>query len=150
LVIACPCALGLATPTAIMVGVGRGAENGILIKDAESLEQAKNIDAIILDKTGTITEGRPKVTDILWKNYVDVLQLSSIFYSIESQSEHPLADAISKYFHSKNISRVNLESFESITGSGVSALYQNKKYYAATYKTLIAHHVFIPEELKVK
>jgi Cu2+-exporting ATPase len=150
LVIACPCALGLATPTAIMVGVGRGAENGILIKDAESLEQAKNIDAIILDKTGTITEGRPEVTDILWKNDVDVLQLSSIFYSIESQSEHPLADAISKYFHSKNISRVHLESFESITGSGVSALYQNKKYYAATYKTLIAHQVFIPEELKVK
>jgi Cu2+-exporting ATPase len=150
LVIACPCALGLATPTAIMVGVGRGAENGILIKDAESLEQAKNIDAIILDKTGTITEGRPEVTDILWKNDVDVLQLSSIFYSIESQSEHPLADAISKYFHSKNISRVNLESFESITGSGVSALYQNKKYYAASYKTLIAHQVFIPEELKVK
>jgi Cu2+-exporting ATPase len=150
LVIACPCALGLATPTAIMVGVGRGAENGILIKDAESLEQAKNIDAIILDKTGTITEGRPEVTEIVWKNDVDVLQLSSIFYSIESQSEHPLADAISKYFFSKNISRVNLESFESITGTGVSAIYQNKKYYAASYKTLIAHQVFIPEELKVK
>lgn len=150
LVIACPCALGLATPTAIMVGVGRGAENGILIKDAESLEQAKNIDAIILDKTGTITEGRPEVTDIVWKNDIDVLQLSSIFYSIESQSEHPLADAISKYFLSKNISRVNLQSFKSITGTGVSGIYQNKKYFAANYKTLIAHHVFIPEELKVK
>lgn len=150
LVIACPCALGLATPTAIMVGVGRGAENGILIKDAESLEQAKNIDAIILDKTGTITEGRPEVTDIVWKNDIDVLQLSSIFYSIESQSEHPLADAISKYFLSKNISRVNLQSFKSITGTGVSGIYQNKKYFAANYKILIAHHVFIPEELKVK
>jgi P-type Cu2+ transporter len=150
LVIACPCALGLATPTAIMVGVGRGAENGILIKDAESLEEAKNINAIILDKTGTITEGRPEVTDIVWKNDVNVSQLSSIFYSMEAQSEHPLADAISKYFISKNISRVHLESFQSITGTGVSAIYQNKKYYAASYKTMLAHHVFIPEELKVR
>ena len=150
LVIACPCALGLATPTAIMVGVGLGAENGILIKDAESLEEAKNTDAIILDKTGTITEGRPQVTGIAWKNDADILQLSSIFYSMESQSEHPLADAISKYFFPKNINRANLESFESITGTGVSAIYKGKKYYAGSYKTLIAHQVFIPEELKVK
>jgi Cu2+-exporting ATPase len=99
LVIACPCALGLATPTAIMAGVGKGAENGILIKDAESLELAKKVNAIILDKTGTITEGRPVVIDTLWlKN--DESQLP-VLLSIEKQSEHPLAEAVVK--HSQNI-----------------------------------------------
>src|SRR5690606_13552454 len=87
LVIACPCALGLATPTAIMVGVGKGAEQGILIKDAESLELAKNVDAIILDKTGTITEGKPVVTNIQWLNDDD--STKGILLSIEKQSEHP-------------------------------------------------------------
>ena len=109
LVIACPCALGLATPTAIMVGVGRGAENGILIKDAESLEQAKNINAIILDKTGTITEGRPQVVDIAWKNDVNIPELSSVLYSLETQSEHPLADSIIQYFKSKNITKIHAD-----------------------------------------
>ncbi|WP_262919226.1 HAD-IC family P-type ATPase [Niabella hibiscisoli] len=87
LVIACPCALGLATPTAIMVGVGKGAEKGILIKDAESLELAKKVKAIVLDKTGTITEGRPRVTDIQWLNHDDTAR--NILLGIEKQSEHP-------------------------------------------------------------
>src|SRR5665647_2910983 len=94
LVIACPCALGLATPTAIMAGVGKGAENGILIKDAESLELAKKVNAIILDKTGTITEGKPVVTGTLWLNN-DESRLA-VLLSIEKQSEHPLADAVVK------------------------------------------------------
>ena len=92
LVIACPCALGLATPTAIMVGVGKGAENGILIKDAESLELAKKVNAIVLDKTGTITEGRPQVTGIQWLNNDDATK--DVLLSIEKQSEHPLAEAV--------------------------------------------------------
>ena len=94
LVIACPCALGLATPTAIMVGVGKGAENGILIKDAESLELAKKVNAIVLDKTGTITEGRPQVTGIQWLNNDDATK--DVLLSIEKQSEHPLAEAVVK------------------------------------------------------
>lgn len=93
LVIACPCALGLATPTAIMVGVGKGAEQGILIKDAESLEKAKNINVVVLDKTGTITEGQPKVQQLTWF-HEDAVQFAPILYSIEKQSEHPLAEAI--------------------------------------------------------
>src|SRR4051812_29193388 len=123
LVIACPCALGLATPTAIMAGVGKGAENGILIKDAESLEQAKNINAIILDKTGTITEGKPEVVDISWKQDAAKQELSNLLLTIEAQSEHPLAEAVVKYFTSSNAIKTKLDSFESITGQGIRAMY---------------------------
>ena len=150
LVIACPCALGLATPTAIMVGVGRGAENGILIRDAESLEQAKNINAIILDKTGTITEGKPQVMEIVWKKDENIEELSSLLFSLESQSEHPLADAITQYFKSKNISRKKLSQFESLTGSGVSAIFNDKKYFAGSYKLMQEKQISIPDELKSK
>lgn len=150
LVIACPCALGLATPTAIMVGVGRGAENGILIKDAESLEQAKNINAIILDKTGTITEGHPVVAGITWKNDVNISDISSVFYSIESQSEHPLAEAIAYYFKQNDTAKVILQSFESITGAGVSAIAEGKKYFAGSSKFLEEKQINIPVELKDK
>ncbi|MEO9021871.1 MAG: heavy metal translocating P-type ATPase [Ginsengibacter sp.] len=150
LVIACPCALGLATPTAIMVGVGRGAENGILIKDAESLEQAKSINAIILDKTGTITEGHPQVVDIVWKNNVNISELSSVLYSLESKSEHPLADSISQYFQSKSIQKINSENFESITGAGVSAIFYKEEYYAGSFKMMNEKQIAIPEELKNK
>src|SRR5687768_13807877 len=89
LVIACPCALGLATPTAIMVGIGRGAENGILIKDAESLELGHKVNAVVLDKTGTITEGKPVVTDIVWNKKSDPDLLSPVLLALESKSEHP-------------------------------------------------------------
>src|SRR5690554_17801 len=135
LVIACPCALGLATPTAIMVGVGKGAEQGILIKDAESLELAKKVDTIILDKTGTITEGRPEVTGVKWLKNDDTAQ--AILNGIEKQSEHPLADAVVKYFSSSTIKtfpklstleklveeEIKLESFNSMTGKGAKADY---------------------------
>ena len=96
LVIACPCALGLATPTAIMVGVGNGAEQGILIKDAESLEMVKKVNALVLDKTGTITEGRPEVTDIKWLNNINGHE--KYLFTIENQSEHPLAEAVVRHF----------------------------------------------------
>jgi Cu2+-exporting ATPase len=150
LVIACPCALGLATPTAIMVGVGRGAENGILIKDAESLEQAKNINAIILDKTGTITEGHPEVVDIAWNKGKNIDALSSLLYGMESNSEHPLADAIVKYFQLKNISKQNSETFESMTGSGVSSVYKNEKYFAGSHKLMQQNQIFISSDFKTK
>ena len=93
LVIACPCALGLATPTAIMVGVGKGAEKGILIKDAESLELSQKVNAVVLDKTGTITEGKPQVTDELWMDE----SAKALLMALEQQSEHPLADAVGKW-----------------------------------------------------
>lgn len=99
LIIACPCALGLATPTAIMVGIGKGAELGILIKDAESLETARKVDTIVLDKTGTLTEGRPVVTDLIWDNEQE--KCEAAFFSLESLSEHPLAEAVCKHLHKK-------------------------------------------------
>jgi Cu2+-exporting ATPase len=121
LVIACPCALGLATPTAIMVGVGKGAENNILIKDAESLELGHKVNAIILDKTGTITEGKPEVTDIVWAESSSTDILKGVLLSIESQSEHPLAEAVTRKLKADGIVPVELDKFDSITGKGVQA-----------------------------
>lgn len=150
LVIACPCALGLATPTAIMVGVGRGAENGILIKDAESLEQAKNIDVLVLDKTGTITEGRPEVVGIAWKEGVDREQLSAVLYSIEAQSEHPLAEAVVNnlaQFENFRPGLLQLDSFESLTGAGVSARYKEKQYFIGSFALLQQKGITVSEEV---
>lgn len=143
LVIACPCALGLATPTAIMVGVGKGAESGILIKDAESLELAKKINAIILDKTGTITEGKPTVTDILWLNN-DATQLA-ILASIEKQSEHPLAEAVVK--HIGKTAEIPVTHFESITGAGAKAQINNQFYYVGNEKLLQINKITIAPTL---
>lgn len=144
LVIACPCALGLATPTAIMVGVGKGAEKGILIKDAESLEIAKKVNAIILDKTGTITEGRPEVTGVKWLNKNDTEK--QILYSIEKQSEHPLAEAVVK--HLNGISATALSNFDSITGKGAKANYNNETYFVGNKKLLAENNINIAEELQ--
>ncbi|WP_341227396.1 heavy metal translocating P-type ATPase [uncultured Arcticibacterium sp.] len=124
LVIACPCALGLATPTAIMVGVGKAAENGFLIKDAESLEHAQHIDTIVLDKTGTITEGKPSVTKV--KFYKELSFQKSLVKSLEVASEHPLATAIAKHFKAEE--SIEISDFESITGVGVKGSYQNQTY----------------------
>lgn len=144
LVIACPCALGLATPTAIMVGVGKGAVQGILIKDAESLELAKKVNAIILDKTGTITKGRPQVTDIHWLNNDD--SSKDILLSIEKQSEHPLAEAVVKYLGEVN--PTTLSNFDSITGKGAKADYNNETYFIGNKKLLFENKIAIPVELQ--
>jgi len=144
LVIACPCALGLATPTAIMAGVGKGAENGILIKDAESLELAKKVNAIILDKTGTITEGKPVVTDILWLNN-DESRLP-VLVSIEKQSEHPLAEAVVKHF--QNTTLLPVHHFESITGFGAKARVNEQEYYIGNASLLQANSISISQLLK--
>lgn len=146
LVIACPCALGLATPTAIMVGVGKGAENGILIKDALSLELAQKIDTIVLDKTGTITEGKPKVTDELWST-VDS-HLRSILLSIESQSEHPLAEAVVQ--HLQGVPTVAITNFESITGQGVRAKVEGEEYFVGNPSFLKANQIKINEDFLQK
>ena len=144
LVIACPCALGLATPTAIMVGVGKGAENGILIKDAQSLELAKKVNAIILDKTGTITEGKPQVTGIKWLNDNDTTK--NILLSIEKQSEHPLADAVVKYFH--DVDTTVLVDFDSIVGQGVQAVSNGETYYIGNRVLLSEKNIVIDAELQ--
>ena len=146
LVIACPCALGLATPTAIMVGVGKGAENGILIKDAESLELAKRVNAIVLDKTGTITAGHPEVEGIYWVKE-DKLA-ADILYSLEKQSEHPLAEAVVNFL--KESETVQLSHFESIVGKGASAQYNNEVYYVGNKTLLTEKHITISPSLALQ
>tara|TARA_R110002124_G_scaffold277321_4_gene448543 strand:- start:3540 stop:5738 length:2199 start_codon:yes stop_codon:yes gene_type:complete len=135
LVIACPCALGLATPTAIMVGIGKAASKGILIKDAESLETGKKIDTLILDKTGTITEGKPGVKEVLWKSGIDSKALASIFYALEEKSEHPLSAAVTEHFAEEKTS-IDLAEFSSFTGKGVLGKYADKTYYIGNLKWL--------------
>lgn len=150
LVIACPCALGLATPTAIMVGIGKGAENNILIKDAESLELGHKVNAIILDKTGTITEGKPVLYKMIWKSeYADSVFLKEILYSIEKQSEHPLADAVTDVLVKENISSVPIQKFESITGRGVKAIVQDNEYLIGNKKLLNEYKIHVDNKLEI-
>lgn len=144
LIIACPCALGLATPTAIMVGIGKGAENGILIKDAESLEIACKIDTVILDKTGTITEGKPVVTQAMWAEE-DNRRSISIFHSLEKLSEHPLADAITHYLSAAPDCPIS--QFESLTGKGIQGYADGKLYLAGNKKMMEENHIHLPDTL---
>lgn len=146
LVIACPCALGLATPTAIMVGIGKGAENGILIKDALSLELSKNINAVVLDKTGTITQGKPEVTDSFFINEDPVLK--QILYGIEQQSEHPLAVAVVNYLGIKQ--SIPLSNFQSITGMGAQADYNGSSYIVGNKRLLQENKIAITPAFQEK
>ncbi|MGE4585920.1 MAG: heavy metal translocating P-type ATPase [Mangrovibacterium sp.] len=146
LVIACPCALGLATPTAIMVGMGKGAEQGILIRDAESLELARKVNAVVLDKTGTITKGKPVVTDICWLNGDDTKK--DILVSLEKQSEHPLADAVVNYFTGS--APVSVSQFESITGKGAKVFFANETWYAGNRNFLVENRICIGAQLSGK
>ena len=153
-IIACPCALGLATPTAIMVGIGKGAERGILIKDAESLEIAKKIDTVVLDKTGTVTEGKPVVSKLIWNTQVMTPDtdatagnaLPDIFYSLEKLSEHPLAEAIVN--HLKESASIDIQDFESITGKGVKGRAQGRTYLAGNRKLLEENRIAISPSLQ--
>ena len=129
LVISCPCALGLATPVAIMVGTGKGAENGILIKSGEALETAHSIDTVVMDKTGTITEGKPKVTDVLTFG-IDEARLIEISAGLESGSEHPLAEAVMEHAGVKGIRPAEAENFEAVFGRGIKASIDGKPYLA--------------------
>lgn len=141
LVIACPCALGLATPTAIMVGIGKGAENNILIRDAESLEQFYKVTAVVLDKTGTITEGKPEVTDIFWNPRIDISQYMPVLLYIESRSEHPLADAVVTHLVGEGVTSSLRGVFESITGQGVQGTIEGRNYYVGNRRLLEAHGI---------
>lgn len=135
LVIACPCALGLATPTAIMVGTGKGAENGILIKGGEALESAHKVNTVIFDKTGTITEGKPKVTDIVLNN-VEEEYLIKIASSAEKGSEHPLGEAIVRYGEEKNIQIEKVDNFKAIPGAGIQVTINNENILLGNRKLM--------------
>lgn len=142
LIIACPCALGLATPTAIMVGIGKGAENGILIKDAECLEVAKKIDTVVLDKTGTLTEGKPVMTDLIWET--ESSKLTNLFFSLEKRSEHPLAEAVVSALKGENLP---LTDFESLTGTGICGKTEDNTYYAGNLRLLNEHNITVSNRL---
>jgi P-type Cu+ transporter len=139
LIIACPCALGLATPTSILVGTGKGAENGILIKGADSLELAHQIQTIILDKTGTLTQGKPTVTDFVSVSGMDTheeLKLLQLVASVERNSEHPLAEAIVQYVKSQEVELAEVQNFEAIAGSGVQGVVLNHRVRIGTQRWL--------------
>ncbi len=136
LVIACPCALGLATPTAIMVGTGKGAQNGILIKGGDALEAAHKIKYVIFDKTGTITKGIPEVTNIILANKLSEAKILEIAGSIEKQSEHPLAEAIIKKAKEKRITLQKVSNFKAIPGHGTQAKFKGTEYYLGSPKLM--------------
>ena len=141
LVISCPCALGLATPTAIMVGTGKGATNGILIKSAEALETAHNIDSVVLDKTGTITQGKPVVTDILCGTGIDRLRLLQTAASLEKLSEHPLADAITAEAGKAKLPLSPVEDFQQIPGQGIVGRVDGEMCLAGNRRMMDAHNI---------
>ncbi len=148
LVIACPCALGLATPTAIMAGMGKGAEQGILIKDAESLELSRKINVLVLDKTGTITEGKPEVSAIKFGKETDKNEVSNLIFSIEQLSEHPLAQAVVRFLRSENAQAVVVGHFENLPGRGVRVEYNSKHYLLGSPTLLNENNVLLEKELQ--
>ncbi|MDU1442973.1 MAG: heavy metal translocating P-type ATPase [Clostridium cochlearium] len=141
LVIACPCALGLATPTAIMVGTGKGADYGVLIKSGEALETAHKINTVILDKTGTITEGDPKVTDIITLGEVTEEEILSIAASAEKGSEHPLGEAIVEELENRKISFKDIKEFQAIPGRGIKAIIENKNLLLGNKKLMMENNI---------
>lgn len=150
LVISCPCALGLATPVAIMVGTGKGAENGILIKSGDALETAHQIDTVVLDKTGTITQGKPVVTDIICaagKN-ADKTQLLQIAGSLEKGSEHPLAEAIVNYCETNSIALEKVTDFNALFGKGIEGTVSGTHYYAGNEKMMEEKGISLSTEQK--
>ena len=143
LVIACPCALGLATPTALMVGMGKGAENHILIKDAFALENLCKVDTVVLDKTGTLTEGVPQVTDSLWINEPSA-EIKNILYSSEMKSEHPLSSAILSWLKEQDVTEIVADKFESVTGRGIQLQLNEKTYWVGSKGFLESFKANVP------
>ena len=147
LVIACPCALGLATPTALMVGIGRGAENHILIKDAFALENLCKVNCIVLDKTGTITQGHPAVTAEIWLQTPDT-EILSVLLSAEQKSEHPLALAMTDFLLKKEIQPISVTSFQSLTGQGITVEYNKNSFWVGSLKMAADQTTTFPESVK--
>ena len=148
LVIACPCALGLATPTAIMVGIGKGAENGILIKDAESLELAHKVNAMVLDKTGTVTKGKPELTDIFWVDEQETAENKTLLLQIERLSEHPLVEPVIKYYgNNVTLNEEYAINIENMPGRGIKALYKEIDCFVGNMKLMEENMVHISPTL---
>lgn len=148
LIIACPCALGLATPTAVIVGIGKGAENGILIKDAATLEVAGKVDTVVLDKTGTVTEGCPEVVADAWLAGLDTGNLKPVLAGLEKMSAHPVAEAAVRFLAAERYAEVG--SFEEIPGRGVCGIYEGKMYMAGNLSLLEEHGVRVDDGLRAK
>ncbi len=146
LVIACPCALGLATPTAIIVGVGKGAKNGILVKDASTLEHLHKVDTVVVDKTGTITVGKPNIVNIENLSKFEEKEFIKILASLENKSEHPIAHAVLDYAKNKNIELYNVNDFEIIQGQGLKAIINNVQYYVGNIKLIDSLKLKIDKE----
>jgi len=144
LIIACPCALGLATPTAIMVGTGKGAERGLLIRNAEALETAHRVTAVVVDKTGTITHGRPDVTDIIFQEGIDVGEAFEALLSIEARSEHPLAEAIVRFTREQGSRSGDVHDVDIIAGKGISATYSSSRWAVGSI-SLLDHLNIVPD-----
>ncbi|MCU0455298.1 MAG: heavy metal translocating P-type ATPase [Bacteroidales bacterium] len=148
LIIACPCALGLATPTAIMVGIGKGADNGILVKDAESLETALKVDTVVLDKTGTITLGEPSVRGFTWSKNVFAGKYGRILHAIEKASGHPLAEPVVRYLEDSGIESIGYHvNTEILSGKGIKALLDGEEWYVGNRSLMQEKGVFMPDEL---
>lgn len=150
LIIACPCALGLATPMSVMVGVGRGAQSGVLIKNAEALEKMNKVDTLIVDKTGTITEGKPSVEKVIATDSIDETILVHYITSLNQYSEHPLAEAIVNYGKLKNVSITKINDFEAVAGKGVIGTVENKKIALGNAKLLEQFTTTVSEDLASK
>ncbi|MAP81524.1 MAG: copper-translocating P-type ATPase [Aequorivita sp.] len=148
LIIACPCALGLATPMSVMVGVGKGAQNGVLIKDAESLESLNSIDVLIVDKTGTITEGKPSVEKLGGSTEISEEKVLEYIVSINKNSEHPLADATVKFGKERKVEALQTTNFQSVTGKGVTGIIDGKEVALGNEKLMDAVGATLSEELK--
>ncbi|MGE8431678.1 heavy metal translocating P-type ATPase [Chryseobacterium joostei] len=150
LIVACPCALGLATPMSLMVGIGKGAKNGILIKNAEALEQMNKVNVLITDKTGTLTEGKPSVEYIETVNNEDKNQILKLAYSLNQNSEHPLSSAVIKRAREEKISAEKVDQFENVSGKGIKGNINGKTAYLGNENLLTSHQIQIPNELKQK
>lgn len=147
LIIACPCALGLATPTAIMVGTGKGAERGLLIRNAGALETAHRVTAVVVDKTGTITHGRPDVTDIIFRDGIDVGEALEALLSIEARSEHPLAEAIVRFAREHGAQSDDVHNVEILAGKGITATYATSRWAVGSFPLLNHLNVVVNSEL---
>lgn len=150
LIVACPCALGLATPMSLMVGIGKGAKNGILIKNAEALEQMNKVNVLITDKTGTLTEGKPSLEHIEITNNFDQSLILKLAYSLNQNSEHPLSNAVIKKAKDKNITAEKVEKFENISGKGVKGIINGKMVYLGNENLLVSNNIQISGDLKLK